>query len=277
MLQYTLRITNAVLYTIRPSATFGACFLVLGAFNPGRDDVHLVIPLMICTFFGSAFCFLVNDIYDREKDLLNEKFRPIATGIISLQLATILSVLFALIFLTSSYFLGTTVFILSFLFLALSTIYSYVNHTSGFLANIIVALIVSGTQWGVAILKPDSFLLFSSLFLFFITIPRELLLDWLDKKGDEATGKHSIPIQHSVKRLTRLILIILLLSTSALLVGMLLLPLMTVPFLFIALTIISAWLAFWKFLWESNDKHALLSARISHITFAFLIVALLTR
>ena len=277
MLQDTVKIFKAILYTIRPSATLGSCLLMLAAFNPQRDEFGQAVPLMLTAFFGSAFCFLVNDIYDRDKDLLNNKRRPVATGIIPIKTAIYTAIFFGAVFVSSASLLGTPSIILSIVFLGITSFYSYVNAKTGFLSNIIVALIVSLTQVWVMLLKPDELLLISGVFLLFFTIPREILLDWLDMPGDKKIGKKSIPLSHSTNRVKQLIVIFLVLSCVPLCYAIILLNYNDLLTVFLVITLLTSWISFIPFFNKSNDNGALTSVRISHITYAFLILALFSR
>ncbi len=277
MFQDTFKIFNALLYTIRPSATLGACLLTVAAFKPQYDEVDQVIVLILAGFFGGAFCFLMNDIFDRKKDLLNNKKRPLATGIFPLQAAFIISFFFALIFITACWFLGKEAFALSFVFLLIASTYSSINQKTGFIANLVVALMVSATQWGVGILKPDDFLWMSSIFLLLFTVPREILLDWLDMPGDQKSGKRSIPLNSSDRTVKLLIAFFLALSSFSIIHIILSMDPGSLLMAFLSLTLISLWVSFIPFFKQSGDKGALMSVRISHITYAFLILALFSR
>ena len=277
MLNQFFKIFSAIIYTIRPSATLGACSLVLAAFNPGAGEWYEMSLLLICAFSGSSFCFLMNDIYDRDKDLLNKKLRPIATGVLPLKIAYGVAVLFGLIFLFFAFAFGWLVFLLAVLFILLTSTYSYLNVKSGLLANGIVAIIVAGTHWGVYFIKPDMMLLPASIFLFLFTIPREMLLDWLDREGDKAFGKNSIVNTKSSQTINLLITFLLIGSSFAILfiVYQNKLDILT-NVLFIA-TAFSLWMTFVPFFLEANRKNALFGVRFSHLTFALFIVAMLTR
>lgn len=231
---------------------------------------------MTAAFFGSAFCFLINDFFDREKDLLNDKKRPIATGVLPANIAKTTAVIFMLGFLASTWFLGTTAFMLSFGFLAIALVYSYINAKTGLFANVTVALMVSGTQWGVAIIQPDDFLWVSSAFLFFLSIPREVLLDWLDLSGDEKSGKRSFPMNHSMTSTKWLVILCLILTTgTTYFVHQADIPQISLMF-FVAATA-TVWISFIPFLRKANNVSALQGVRLSHVSFAFLILALFSR
>lgn len=276
MLKQALKIVGAIVYSIRPSASIGACLLVLAAYQPQSNEWIEVIRLMICTFTGSAYCFLLNDIYDREKDLLNKKYRPIASGALPLKVAGVVAAMFGILFLICAFFFGWIVFLLSILFLGLTSFYSYLNVKSGFLANFVVAFIVAGTQWGVFFIKPDSILIPAAAFLFFISIPREMLLDWMDADGDSAYGKNSLATSTSRTQFN-LIMILMLVGMS---ISLLFLSKNVDTFLaraFFIASIITAWISFIRFFHTSNRKNALFGVRFSHLTFALYIVAMLIR
>lgn len=277
MTKKALKTIGAVIYTIRPSATLGACLLVAAAFRPQSNDLQTLVILLSCAFFGSSYCFLLNDIFDREKDLLNEKLRPIATGALPLKLAMGISVLFAVLFLALAYNFGWLVFGLAILFLFLATIYSSLNFQAGFLANFMVAFIVSGTQWGVGFIRPDTYLPLVAVFLFFYTIPREMILDWLDKAGDKAHGKDSLAIKMSIRKFNSII--VLFLTAATLSIGYLLLSRPSTGFsnAFFMASIPVSWLAFSPFFYQANRKNALIAVRTSHLTFALIILAMFLR
>jgi len=180
MTKKALKTIGAVIYTIRPSATLGACMLVAAAFRPQSNDLQTLVILLSCAFFGSSYCFLLNDIFDREKDLLNEKLRPIATGELPLTLAVGISVLFAVLFLALAYTFGWFVFGLAILFLLLASIYSLLNFHSGLLANFMVAFFVSATPWGVAFIIPVPYLSPVAFFVLLFPFPSVIVLDCLD-------------------------------------------------------------------------------------------------
>ena len=113
-----------VLFSIRPSACVMVSVFALAAYRPDSSEWTLAILLAVCSFFGSAFCFLVNDIYDRKKDILNNKLRPIATGELPVGHARFWAFAFALIYVATSFAFGWIIFGLAlfsiFLFLPLN-------------------------------------------------------------------------------------------------------------------------------------------------------------
>ena len=277
MLKQTSKVLAAILYTIRPSATLGACLLAVSAFNPQTKEWQEVIWLVVCAFTGSSFCFILNDIFDKEKDLLNNKKRPIATGELPLPIALIATIVFGVIFMASAAAFGKVVLILSVLFLGLATSYSFLNRVSGFPANVMVAVFVAGTQWGVYWIKADSILYFSSLFLFFISIPREMLLDWLDIEGDRASGKSSLAWTTSLKRFNQILGLMIVGASSSIFLLLYMEPLpMHSIVLFITSTLLFG-ISFIRFFRNASRKNVLHGVRFSHLSYAIFMVAMLTR
>lgn len=267
-----------VLYSIRPSACFMVAVFVIAAFRPSAKEIEIAVKLFITAFAGSAFCFLVNDIYDRKKDQLNNKNRPIATGKLSVNEAYGSVSVFGLIYLGFSFMLGKTVFVLALVSLFFFLIYSPANRKGGVAANIIVAICASGSIWGVAILRNfDATLFYISSLLFMMIIVREILLDWLDMKGDTAIGKPSIPIALGLKS-TILVLTILLVTVSA---GIVAAPFwITISNLSMAclgIALVATWLPFLKLSRERTDENVLFNIRFSHVTFIFFVLGIMFR
>ena len=266
-----------ILYSIRPSACVITSFLVLGAFRPRTGDFEQSVVLAICAFAGSAYCFLVNDLFDRKKDLLNNKNRPIATGKLSIKAAWISAIFFALTFVVMAFFLGWIPFGLSFLFLFIVTGYSYVNNAQGFMANLIVGFIASGTQWGVAIIRPDTYLIYSSLLFFFIIVAREIMLDWLDIEGDKAVGKSSIPARFNGQVVSVIVSIFYLAGTIVLVYTSVNYGSSLVSHVFQYLAFVALWVPFFYLIMKKERVRVLQNIRSTHIALVFILVALFTR
>ena len=173
--------------------------------------------------------------------------------------------------------MGIIPFLLSFFFLLVASTYSYINSKTGILASVIVAFMPSGTQWGVGLLYPDEILWVSSLFLFFYSIPREILLDWLDMPGDRKSGKPSVPLKYQTSGLNYFIGIPLVVSASIVGYWIITNELDVVLVSLLSLTVLSAFGSFLPFFKAADRSGVLASIRFSHIPLAFLILALLSR
>ncbi len=271
------RMLGHILYSIRPSACLMVALLVLAAYRPGANELMEAIWLFACAFAGSAYCFVLNDILDREKDLLNEKRRPIATGELPLRLAWMSGLICLLIYLSSALILGWLVLALAAFSIVLFSFYSPINNHLGLLANVIVAFCAAGALWGVAIIKAfDNQLLFFSVILFFMVLAREIFLDCLDVYGDKQIGKTSLP---GVLGLSKSILVagLVLLVAFVLVVFSINEDLTTLSKTLLFLTIPAIAIPYVKLLWNQSRDSILLNVRWSHLSFVLFVLAVIFR
>jgi len=117
----------------------------------------------------------------------------------------------------------------------------------------------------------------AAVFLFFYTIPREMILDWLDRAGDEAHGKDSLAIKMPTRKFNGII--VLFLTAATLSIGYLLFsqPTTGLSKAFFITSIPICLLAFGPFFYQANRKNALIAVRTSHLTFALIILAMFLR
>ncbi len=272
-----LKLIGYILYTIRPSACLMVGIIVVTAYRPNWSQWMEAILLFGCAFLGSAYCFIVNDIFDRKKDLLNNKLRPIATGKLPLKTAKTTTIIIGTGYLICAWSLNEIVLGLAIFSLSLFSTYSFVNRKYGLLSNLMVAFCASGALWGVAVLKDyERSLFILSGALFFMIVFREILLDWLDVEGDKASGKNSIPIQLSTS-IVLAILGICLLAASAILL-MTLRPSAFGHFDMIIIGLItSVWFPFGYLTLKSSRERVLFNIRFSHVSFILLVMAIIFR
>ena len=206
-----------LLYSIRPSACLGVALFAVAAYQDTSD------PLLLTIIFGGAFsgaasCFLINDLHDIEKDLLNEKQRPIATGRLPKNQVIYAIVIFLTAYIWLSIFLGTISVIICLATTLIFFTYSKINHAYGFFANITVAVcVVLSFLYGGSLVQFDDTLILLTISTFFVIVSREIMLDVLDKKGDLMFGKSSIPLSKSNNIVITIIFIGYLLGTVPLL------------------------------------------------------------
>lgn len=122
----------AVFKTVRPRQWLKN----LALFVPILFTGHLFTPdVFLATFWAFiAFCmlsssnYILNDILDREKDRKHpfKKFRPIASGMLSIPFAVFILVACAILGIWISRTLGQSFFVLAFTFLMLQYSYSFV-------------------------------------------------------------------------------------------------------------------------------------------------------
>lgn len=265
-----------MLYSIRPSACLMVSLLVVAAYRPSMAEWRETTLLFSCAFFGSAYCFIINDLFDRSKDLLNNKLRPIATGELSVRSARFAAIIVALVYLFCAWMMSELVLGLAIFSLVLFSIYSPINNHYGFLSNLLVGFCASGVLWGVAILKDfEAPLILLSGALFFMIVFREILLDWLDMEGDKAAGKTSIPLQSSTRSTLLILLINLGLASAILLFSMIQQPDLS-GILKIGL-LLSIWIPFFYLALKPSRERVLFNIRFSHVSFVLLMLAIVLR
>ncbi|MFT6867153.1 MAG: chlorophyll synthase [Cyclobacteriaceae bacterium] len=250
----------------------------VAAFRPDVAELNTAVLLFFDSFAGAAYCFLVNDIFDREKDVLNKKKRPIATGELPMKTA-ITSALFCVLgYLVISYLLGFTVFILALISLVLFTVYSPINNRGGFVANVLVAICASGSVWGVAIVRDyDASLFYLSLMIFFMILIREVLLDWLDISGDRDVGKRSIPIIFGTNQTIWIIILLLLITSGIVFSAPFLVEISDWAMYALCIALLTICVPIFILAKSPTEKNILFNIRFSHLTFLFIVVGILFR
>lgn len=265
-----------VLYSIRPSACLGAALFATAAYQQVLDTEAIVIFFSV--FSGSACCFIINDIHDREKDLLNGKERPIATGALGLKQARISAWFFGGVYLAMSFRLGAFHLLIFSITMFIFLVYPIVNNRYGLLSNLLVAVSVclSFIYGAGQVLQHDKILWITILATFFLIIGREIMLDGLDSKGDQAVGKKSIYIKYGEKKTIWIVIGWYVLGSTPLMF------LLIESYSFaISLTLIALLAALWIPLIVSISYRKinwmLFNIRTSHLFFALIIMILFIR
>lgn len=195
-----------LIYSIRPSACLGVGLFAASAYQDASDPMILT-TIFLSAFAGAAGCFLLNDLFDVRKDILNNKKRPIATGELPREIAISSSVIFLLFYAVASIYLGIYCFIISCITILAFITYPRINNKFGLVSNILVALNVAlAFFYGGVLNQLDEVLMLVITSVFFVTISREIMLDALDKKGDSGIGKSSIPLSVSARNMTLIVL-----------------------------------------------------------------------
>jgi 4-hydroxybenzoate polyprenyltransferase len=265
---------SALFYSIRPSACLGiALFAIAGQ---GRwDDLFVSTLTFASAFIGGAGCFLINDIFDREKDLKNNQLRPIATGEIPVRPAFIVSVICCSTMLVSAVFLTLNTVILATFLITAFWLYPYINQRFGLLANIWVSVCSAlAFLYGALVYDVTALVYLAMLSTFFVNAAREILLDSLDQAGDQAVGKCSIPLVYGENRTKTIVSIFFGFGSIVLLVYLRYFP-ATWPWIIILLLML--WIPFFMKKNEGFNKWALFNVRTSHLFFITLIVLLFIR
>ncbi len=156
-------------------------------------------------YFGGS---ILNDIYDFSADKINMPYRPLESGVISIQQAKMIMFLsfflsFVLAYFTSPYLLiGVLLF---FLITILYSVKPFRLVSKGFIGNLSLAvvtiLVPSLTGMAVAnknffVFGTDFYLPFFSFTLFFAFF--SIIKDFKDIKGDSNTGKKTFVVVHGL-------------------------------------------------------------------------------
>lgn len=208
------------------------CIITMAAVWVGAwigNDIRMPPCLIIAGMIGFLVCGfgnLINDLYDIEIDKINNPERPLPKGkadrngviILSLSLL-IISMIFALTISPVVFFIVLIVSLLLFVYAA------YFKKT--IIANIIVSLIagLSFVLGGIVVKNP--LCIYPFALSFFIHMPREIIKDIIDIKGDRENNVASLPIVFSIEKASLI---------SALFIGILCL-ILPIPYIFKVLSL----------------------------------------
>jgi geranylgeranylglycerol-phosphate geranylgeranyltransferase len=159
----------------------------------GFDSILLIFFSMACI---TSAGFSINDYFDRESDAIIKPKRPIPSGVLSLKQVIAITPLLFTIGLALAFLINWLSFLILLIDCILLVIYSAViKPKSGFLANILVGLLV-GTAflYGEAAISQNISLISLSLYpICFGTIGGNILRDVLSLKGDSKIGYPTLP------------------------------------------------------------------------------------
>jgi geranylgeranylglycerol-phosphate geranylgeranyltransferase len=185
---------------LRPELPFaaGVCVLLgevvaLGGLPPFQD----AMLGFLCGFFISASAIVLNDYFDLEVDRVNTPDRPLPSGLISPNEAILLAVATALIGLSMAFLLGTSAFLLCFLFWLIGFLYNWKFKEAGLPGNLMVSANVGFTfiLGGIAAGQPwDGMVWCFALMAFLVDLGEEIAGDAMDIEGDKKRGSRSIGI-----------------------------------------------------------------------------------
>jgi len=158
------------------------------------------VETILLIFFSMAFItsagFSINDYFDRESDAVIKPKRPIPSGIFSLKQVVALSAFLFTVGLALAFLINWLSFVILLVdSILLVTYSSVIKKKSGFVANILVGLLV-GTAfiYGEATVSQQISLVSLSLYpICFGTIGGNILRDILSLEGDSKTGYPTLP------------------------------------------------------------------------------------
>jgi geranylgeranylglycerol-phosphate geranylgeranyltransferase len=190
-----------------------ACFI-----SAGYEIISLKVFL---TAFSGALSIsagnIINDYFDIEIDRQNRPNRVLPAGILSLQTALILYIIFAIIPLLISIYLSSSSFILMTVFTIIIFFYSYKFKRIPLLGNFIVAFVLGVIGFIYAGLVFDNLtaVVIPAVFAFLINFIREIIKDMEDIEGDIKQNVITFPSRYGYGKskfivlLTAVVLILL--------------------------------------------------------------------
>ncbi len=149
-------------------------------------------------FFISGSVMVINDIFDLKIDKINQPWRPLPSGKISIKEAWILGLVFLLAGILTSIQTGNITFFIAILFWFLGVIYNKFLKKTPLIGNLTVSLsiaipfIYGGLIRGGITLNLNNYLLSGTAF--FINTYREVIKDIIDIEGDISQGLKTLPI-----------------------------------------------------------------------------------
>ena len=161
-------------------------------------SVHLIIAALI-GFLVCAFGNIVNDIKDIEIDKINNPQRPIPSGRVKKNVAWLVAIVFFIVAAVGAMFLGVYPFLVVITALILLYLYSvYLKKT--LTGNLTVALITGLSFIFGGVVGRNLACVVPFVFSIFIHLPREIVKDVIDMKGDGITGAMTLPIVAGITR-----------------------------------------------------------------------------
>ena len=147
-----------------------------------------LIGFVVCAF-GNIF----NDIKDIEIDRINNPERPLASGALTVNSALFMAIISSILPAIASFFLGVWPFIIVITALLLLLFYStYLKKT---LAGNFTVAVIAGLSFVLGgLVTGNPICIVPLIFSIFIHLPREIVKDVIDMKGDKVIGAITLPI-----------------------------------------------------------------------------------
>ncbi|HEC78535.1 MAG TPA: hypothetical protein ENI34_05250 [candidate division WOR-3 bacterium] len=181
------------------------CFLTLISVLIGAwIGKNLLLPprLILAGMIGFIVCAfgnVVNDLYDIDIDKLNNPERPLVKGTVKKNVVVMMAVFFLLLAGVFAFTLGTAPFILVLATLILLFLYA-LHFKKTIAANFFVSMMTGFSFLLGGLIVKNSVSVFPFIFSFFIHMPREIVKDIMDMKGDTEYGVISLPIRFGYER-----------------------------------------------------------------------------
>ncbi|MEO0228100.1 MAG: geranylgeranylglycerol-phosphate geranylgeranyltransferase [candidate division WOR-3 bacterium] len=201
---------------IRPLNCVITFFSVLCGAWIGKE-IFFNNKILFAGIAGSLVCAygnIINDIMDIEIDRINNPKRALASGRIKKNTALSMGILFIIISLIISSFLGFKPLLLVVIAILLLFFYSFYFKKTP-VANFVVA-IIAGLSFILGGFITDNILsLIPAFFALLIHTPREIIKDISDIEGDRKFGVVSLPIIYGEEKARQIAAILLVILASA--------------------------------------------------------------
>ena len=165
-------------------------------------SIHFSIELIgagIVGFLVCAFGNIVNDMFDIEIDRINNPQRPLASGQARQNIALLMALIFLGVSLVTAFFLGLLPFIV--VITAILFLFFYSAYLKKTLAGNLIVALTAGLSFILGgLVGKNTACLIPFVFSIFIHVPREIVKDIMDMKGDKMTGAVTLPIFAGITR-----------------------------------------------------------------------------
>lgn len=211
----------------RPDLSFaaGLCVVIGQLLAAGQlPPLHIVAAGFLSVACISAAILIMNDCLDVATDMVNAPQRPIPSGLVSKNLASVFSVLLFALGLLGSLLVSAQAFVVAVLLAVIGALYNRRFKQSGLLGNLLVSFSVGMTFvfGGITVGNPlEKTVLFFAVLTALIDLGEEISADVMDVDGDAATHSKSLAILYGNSRAMN--------TASALFAGIIVL--LTIPFL----------------------------------------------
>jgi|LFRM01.1.fsa_nt_gb geranylgeranylglycerol-phosphate geranylgeranyltransferase len=182
---------SAFIKILRPrNAVMAGGAVVLGYWLTGSEfSVRNMIFLVLAAIASTGFGNVLNDILDISTDRISHPDRPLPRGDISINQASVYSVLLVITALFLSFSVSPAHGLATFIPLIILLLYAFFLKGTPLAGNIVVASLVAYALLYGGINRPVFHILFIPAFLaFLLNLPREIIKDIQDEKGDKIAG-----------------------------------------------------------------------------------------
>ncbi|MFP3346206.1 MAG: UbiA family prenyltransferase [Sulfolobaceae archaeon] len=160
--------------------------------------VRMIVSSLVVALIAAGG-YVINDVYDVEIDRINKPYRPIPSGIVSLQTAKNLAYATSITGILLSLILGIFPALVALITVILLFEYAVSLKKRGLIGNLIVALTsaLSAFYGGLAYFTGNwlYFVSIPTLYIFFFTLSREFIKGIEDYEGDKANNVRTLAVR----------------------------------------------------------------------------------